>query len=307
MSALTEQYKNLLTGLSHNYNNEYENIKPEDMELIESESSKLLHHMCKDEFVSTNIHRGDWYKFNGKIWQKEHSEQLIEKFTSTIESILSSDSEECFQFCVELLLDEDTLEEILILCNSLFYDKNFIENLHNNNLIGFENGVYDIHTKEFRQHRREDFLILSTHTNYEPSLHSDKLLHDLLFEHNNHEVFYNLIDNSSVIEKIKNALGDYFLEIDNSTYLRNFCIVNQVTALPFNLIGRRFVLVKNVTSTIDSSIVKLLASGDILTFRHSARLFVGIFKGRLCFENASEYLDTNDAGLMRRYRELTSV
>ena len=48
-----------------------------------------------------------------------------------------------------------------------FHERNFIDKLDvNKNLVGFENGVFDLETQSFRDGKPEDYIMLSTRTNY---------------------------------------------------------------------------------------------------------------------------------------------
>ena len=53
-------------------------------------------------------------------------------------------------------------------CTILFFDPNFEEHLDEKyNLIGFNNGVYDLDKEEFREGNPEDYISLSCNINYE--------------------------------------------------------------------------------------------------------------------------------------------
>jgi phage/plasmid-associated DNA primase len=70
---------------------------------------------------------------------------------------------------VTLKLQDITFKDKLMKeCSALFYDSKFVEKLDvKSNLICFENGVYDLDTREFRDGRPEDFCNLSTMTDYQ--------------------------------------------------------------------------------------------------------------------------------------------
>jgi P4 family phage/plasmid primase-like protien len=58
-------------------------------------------------------------------------------------------------------------ETLIKECASLFYDKDFEQKLDSNvNLIGFENGIYDLSANEFREGRPDDYITLSTKNDY---------------------------------------------------------------------------------------------------------------------------------------------
>ena len=54
-------------------------------------------------------------------------------------------------------------------CSELFYQEKFEDKLDSNcNLIGFENGVFDLETYEFREGHPDDFISFSTNIDYLP-------------------------------------------------------------------------------------------------------------------------------------------
>lgn len=67
------------------------------------------------------------------------------------------------------LKDTTFKNKVMEECKEIFYDydQKFLERLDSyDNLIGFNNGVYDLKTEEFRQGRPEDLISLSTKINY---------------------------------------------------------------------------------------------------------------------------------------------
>jgi P4 family phage/plasmid primase-like protien len=75
------------------------------------------------------------------------------------------------------------LNNIISECSYLFYQDNedFLNKLDNNfNLIGFENGVYDLDTDEFRDGRPDDYISFTTKVNYYPYDEKNKKINEVL-------------------------------------------------------------------------------------------------------------------------------
>jgi hypothetical protein len=75
------------------------------------------------------------------------------------------------------LIKDESMDVILKECQTLFYDQNFTSHLDQNPyLIGFENGVYDLHRGEFRDGLVTDYISLTTGNNYIEFKKDDELL-----------------------------------------------------------------------------------------------------------------------------------
>jgi len=79
---------------------------------------------------------------------------------------------------ISLQLRKETFKNnVLSACATLFHDGKFLEKLDSNvNLIGFENGVYDLENSEFREGFPEDYISFSTKIEYHPMSNDDKLV-----------------------------------------------------------------------------------------------------------------------------------
>ena len=84
------------------------------------------------------------------------------------------------------LKDESFRNNVMSSCSLLFHDPKFYEKLDENvNLIGFENGVYDLENYEFREGLPEDYISFSTGINYTTYEENESVINDasLFFYH----------------------------------------------------------------------------------------------------------------------------
>ncbi len=103
------------------------------------------------------------YELDGKAYFEEIRAGLVIQF-----KMGNKTSAEIFE--IESKLENTTFKDNIVKeCKELFHDKKFMEKLDENPyLIGFENGIYDLVTMEFRDGRPDDYLTLSTGIDYEP-------------------------------------------------------------------------------------------------------------------------------------------
>ena len=165
---------------------------------IESQSdwdlAKVLHEMFKHEFICSSAKgSGEWYQFNGHRWEMCETNTEIYNLISTkmrqeycrrmsvlnLESVNDDASEEDREEAKKKnqnllkvsmkLRSKSNKENIMAEAKRLFYNKEFMKKLDENPyLIGFENGVYDLRTKEFRDGCPEDYVSMSTKIDYIP-------------------------------------------------------------------------------------------------------------------------------------------
>lgn len=96
--------------------------------------------------------------------QDEPQKNVLDDCASNLQKIVNKLKRAAFQACV------------MTECAMLFAIDRFEERLDSNrNLIGFENGVYDLDAVEFRDGRPEDFISLSTGINYVDLEHANNL------------------------------------------------------------------------------------------------------------------------------------
>ena len=138
--------------------------------------SKLIYRMYGSEFICSDPQENEWYFFNGTRWNKENKNYNLRK--RTINDVFTKVEAYRRQLIKENAVDDiiKTYNSILrILGNGLklncleleFYNSKFNTILdQNDNLLGFENGIYDLSTMEFRPGVCSDYVSMSTHYDF---------------------------------------------------------------------------------------------------------------------------------------------
>lgn len=145
--------------------------------------AKVLFHLFKDTFRVDDPKQSDWYEFDGVRWKKSFQmylnvSEIIPTYYRTLKTLLSSISEETdasksFNSCIGNVVGK--LENVSFKNNLLqdakymflSHDRDFAKKLDSNPmLIGFDNGVYDLESMEFRNGRQDDYITYSTGYDY---------------------------------------------------------------------------------------------------------------------------------------------
>lgn len=164
----------------------------------ETQIAKVVYEIKKHEFVCTEIKRNKWYQFINHRWKEIEDGYTLDKYLSdglTNEFALLNSQ---YYQIMSTLEDADEKERLLkkinniqkiILnlnrpsfksgimkeCSKLFIDEEFIEKLDTNvDLIGFENGIYDLKNGIFREGLPDDYVTLSTKQKYKELDENDK-------------------------------------------------------------------------------------------------------------------------------------
>jgi P4 family phage/plasmid primase-like protien len=134
--------------------------------------SKLIYRLYGQSFVCSNPEKNEWYYFNGIRWVKENKSfnlrklminEVFTKVENYRKQLLKENASE------ELVKNYHNILKILgsgfkLNCLELeFYNSNFYKIIdQNKDLVGFENGVYDLINNEFRRGTPSDYISIST-------------------------------------------------------------------------------------------------------------------------------------------------
>jgi len=187
--------------------------------------SKLIYRLYGEKFVCSNPEKNEWYYFNGIRWVKENKsfnlrKLMINDVFSKVENyrrqlIKEGASEELiknYHNILKLLGSGHKLN-----CLELeFYNSNFYKIIdQNKDLIGFENGIYDLNLMEFRKGSSSDYVSLSTRYEY-IEYHKEHILYKELME-----LIYKILPDESVRHFTLKSLASC---LDGHTRDENFYI-----------------------------------------------------------------------------------
>ena len=154
--------------------------------------AQVIHFMFKYDYVCVSIKNNLWYEFRNNRWvvcdsgyglRGKISTDVCKEYLNHAgiwnQKGSTEDDESEQQRCAEIgkklngiaikLKQGPFIDNIMKECKYLFYVEKFEEKLDSRtNLIGFENGVYDLETFEFREGRPEDYISFSTNISYLP-------------------------------------------------------------------------------------------------------------------------------------------
>ena len=168
-----------------------ENLIRTSLSVSHYDIAKVVYKLYKHEFKCVSSRNKQWYQFINHRWtEMDNCTSLRHKISEEIVQEYCNYAGKCNQI-IQNLTDETQQEtyikrgkkafeisgklknmpfvdNIIRACSVLFHDKKFFEKLDSDvNLIGFENGVYDLEKKEFREGYPDDYVSFSAGIDYE--------------------------------------------------------------------------------------------------------------------------------------------
>ena len=102
----------------------------------------------------------DVYNLYGTIYKNRANDLILEDEDAA--KLQSDKHTKCLEIQIKLK-DSVYKDKVMKECKERFYDKNFIEKLNDKkNLIGFDNGIYDLNKAIFRSGLPSDYVSLTT-------------------------------------------------------------------------------------------------------------------------------------------------
>ena len=181
----------------HDSPKQYEIFKKEEFKNVMKKSldgstyylAKSVYTKYGDRFVCSSIDNNLWWEFKNHRWVRIESGYTLKMLFSDdfaneydeetadisirITKSKNFEKEELMERrnriikIINKLRDNPFKKQLIDECKPLFYDSKFEEKLDCNiNLIGFENGIYDLEQGQFREGRPDDYITLSTGNDY---------------------------------------------------------------------------------------------------------------------------------------------
>lgn len=152
--------------------------------------SKLIYRIYGENFICSNPQKDEWYYFNGIRWKKENRQynlryNTINEVFTRVENyrrqlIKEGASEEIIKNYYTILTKLGSGNKFNCL-EIEFYNENFYKIIdQDKDLLGFENGIYDLKTMEFRRGTCSDYISMSTGYDYIDHSENDIVYKELM-------------------------------------------------------------------------------------------------------------------------------
>jgi hypothetical protein len=141
-------------------------------ELTGYDIAKIVYYLYKDDYVCGMLKNKLWYHYEDHKWKQTELGPYKELSTNIVKLFEDYKNEDDainnkVDAIIFKLKNVSFKESVCRECTYLFYDSDFIINLDRNiNLICFNNGVWDIRNKTFRDGLKSDKISLSIGKNY---------------------------------------------------------------------------------------------------------------------------------------------
>ena len=176
----------------------------DSLSLTPNDIGKVVHHLYKQEFVCSSAKKNTWYQFKNHRWneiddgidlRKKLSGDVVTQYeklntfmAKKIETTSDSAEKDVYMAKQKIILriisslrTTSFKKNVIHECNELFHDSKFEDKLDTNvNLLGFENGVYDLIEFRFRDGLPEDYIKYSTGRNYEEFEDDEEEIEDVI-------------------------------------------------------------------------------------------------------------------------------
>ena len=283
--------------------------------------AKVMHQMYKDSYICVSIKDSLWFYYDTKQhrWREDDKGIMLKSKIST--EVWKKFNDLGTSYAKKCDLPGDEWEEkrdrvyktagrlketsfksnIMTECAELFYDstRQFYNKLDSNlNLIGFNNGIYNLVTDEFRKGRPEDFVSMSTnidYIDYDPNSQEvreiNKFLREILTNPNVREYVMHLMSTflsgstknekfhvwsgsggngkSKLIELLEKCIGDYAGKMNISNLTSKRAGAGAASPEMARTKGKRFVNLQEPDEKckLNVGLMKELTGGDKIIAR----------------------------------------
>lgn len=170
--------------------------------LTTTDVANVVHEMYKYQYVCVSHKYNTWYEFRNHRWheidnavslRRVLSNEVLNEYLRLIsyynKSAIEMADENKDQYLSKSksltdvtykLRDYSFKDKIIKECMVMFYDEHFLRRLDSNvDLLGFENGIYDLKKGEFRDGRPEDMVSLTTGNDYLEFDGNEDVMHEI--------------------------------------------------------------------------------------------------------------------------------
>ena len=320
--------------------------------------AKVLWYLTKDKFKCTCSETKTWFCFKEHRWTKTSVDikefisndltkyyRTVYKYYLNLAKNETNDNDRKLLDCktkriLELmnsLKKTNAKNNILIEASVIFYshDTNFYNKLDQQiNLIGFNNGVYDLEKLEFRDGKSDDYVTMSVGYDYEDShteyfdelkqflysiqpdeIERNYMLTSLslaLFGENSQEIISILTGcgrngKSKVMNLMEKTLGEYYENISASLLTNEQPSADKPRPELLTIMKKRFIVASEPEADrkINSSFVKLLTGNDNISarglYKNDVITFIPQFNIYLLCNDIPQF-DKNDDAIWDRCR-----
>ena len=310
--------------------------------------SKVIYRLYGERFVCSNPEKNEWYYFNNIRWVRENKSYNLRKLMindvfSRVESFRKQLIKEGAS--EEMVKNYHTILKILGSGNKLncleleFFNNNFYKIIdQNKDIIGFENGIYDLIKMEFRKGTPSDYVSLSTGYEYKEYTESDseyrelisliskilpheetrhftlKSLASCLDGHVRDENFYIWSGKSAtggngkttILDLLLKALGEYACTAPVSLITGKRESANSANSALASIINKRAVIMQEpeANEMIQAGVMKSLTGGDTISTRelNSSQMEFKPMAKLFMACNRVPVMSDSDGGTIRRLK-----
>ena len=319
----------------------------------------VLYEMHKYEYVCASIQKNVWYEFKNHRWheldkglnlRKRISSELADEYRrlsslynaesikDDIDAAYRKQMEDKIEQAERLIRSCKTTtfkDKVMTECSELFYDSTFINKLDSKpNLLGFQNGVYDLDQFIFREGKPDDYIGNTTGIDYieyqgdDEKVKAFKRVWKQIFPDNDERKYMLTVissflhgkvsghffmwtgtganGKSTVVDLIEASFGSYTGKLPVSILTQKRSSAGQATPELVRTKGKRFVSMQEPEGgdRINVGVMKEYTGGDKLQGR-------GLFKDTVEWTNQCKYvlmcndlphIPSTDGGTWRRIR-----
>ena len=332
----------------------------DSLSIAPNDVAKVIRHMYKNEFVCSSSKRNEWWQFKEHRWRPiDNAIELRQRLSKEVvddylrlnmyisktayeiqgninnkEKQLQMEHLKVISKIIEKLKNTSFKKNVIVECSELFHDSKFEQRLDKNlNLVGFENGVYDLDKMEFRDGVYEDYMSMSTGINYydhdeddEYLLEVRKFIDEVLPKKNVREYVLKLMSTflhgavkqekfhiwtgcggngkSKLIELLQNAFRDYCCPLPVSHLTKERGRSEGANSALARTKNKRFVVLQEPESNEELKVgeLKMLTGGDTVPVRelYKEQEYIKPQFKMVLTCNALPPLSSTDRGVWRR-------